>query len=158
MTVDEILARIRVELDLEAETEFELLEEIRSHLEEAIDDARARGLDEQAAVQEAAAHFGIENVAQELQDTHAGWGTLEGVAAAALPVIFALVLRWLIFNPDGSAVGWQQMLNRPALWSLALIALLVPLLRFPRRRHALVAWAIFWALSVVISFGSTIRW
>jgi hypothetical protein len=158
MTVDEILALIRVQLDLEAETEHELLEELRFHLEEAIEDARARGLDERAAVQEAAAHFGIESVGQQLQDTHAGWGTLEGVAAAALPVILTLLLRWLIFDPDGTAVGWQQMLNRPALWSLALIALLVPLLRFPRRRHALVAWAVFWALSVIISFGSTIRW
>jgi len=38
MTVDDVLARIRVHLDLEAETEYEVLEEIRAHLEEAVEE------------------------------------------------------------------------------------------------------------------------
>jgi hypothetical protein len=158
MTIDDILAHIRTRLDLEAETEHEVLEEIRAHLEEAVEEARARGIDEQEALGKAAAHFGVEDVAQELQTTHAGWGTLEGVAAAALPVLFALVLRWLIFAPNGTAVGWREALNRPALWAVAAIALVAPLLRFPRRRYALITWAIFWALSILMAIFPALRW
>lgn len=158
MTVDEALARIRIHLNLEAETEHELLEEIRAHLEDAVEDARERGIDQEEALAQAAARFGLEEAAQELQATHAGWGTLEGVAAAALPVLFALLLRWLIFAPDGTAVAWQELLTRPALWAVAAIALLLPLLRFPRRRYALVTWAVFWVLSLIFVAFPALRW
>lgn len=158
MTVDQVLDRIRTHLNLEAETEHELLEEIRIHLEEAIEEARAAGLDEREALTEVAARFGVDEVAQELQSTHLGWGTLEGVAAAALPVLFALLLRWLIFAPSGSAGGWQELLSRPAVWAVAIISLLVPLLRFPRRRHALISWAIFWGLSLLLALSPALRW
>ena len=158
MTVDDIVERIRAQMNLEAETEYELLEEIRCHLEEAVEDARACGLDEEEALAQAAARFGVEEVGRELQATHEGWGALEGIAAAALPVLFALVLRWLVFAPEGTFVGWQQMLSRPAFWAVAVIALLVPLLYFPRRRYALVSWAIFWGLSVIIIAGGAVHW
>jgi len=158
VTVDEALARIRIHLNLEAETEHELLEAIRAHLEDAVEDARERGIDQEEALAQAAARFGLEEAAQELQATHAGWGTLEGVAAAALPVLFALLLRWLIFAPDGTAVAWQELLTRPALWAVAAIALLLPLLRFPRRRYALVTWAVFWVLSLIFVAFPALRW
>jgi hypothetical protein len=158
MTVDQVLNHIRAHLDLEAETEHELLEEIRTHLEEAVEEARAVGLDEREALAEVASRFGVDEMAQELQSTHFGWGTLEGVAAAALPVLFALLLRWLIFAPSGTAGGWQELLNRPALWAVAVISLLVPLLRFPRRRHALISWAIFWGLSLLLAVSPALRW
>ena len=158
MTVDEILVRIRAHLDLEAETEHEVLEEIRAHLEEAVEVARARGLDEEAALAEIAARFGVEEVGQELQAAHVGWGTADGVVAAALPVVCALVLRWLVFAHDGTAVGWQEVLVRPAFWVVALVALLLPLLRFPRWRYALVSWVFFWALSVIFFAWPALRW
>jgi hypothetical protein len=131
MTIDDVLDRICQGLDLEAETEHEIREEIRCHLEEAVEVARAGGMDEQQALVEAAARFGGQEVAEALHAAHVGWGTLEGIAAAALPVLFTLVLRWLIFAPDGTAVGWREVLSRPALWAVATIALLLPLLRFP---------------------------
>jgi len=158
MTVDRVLARIRVHLDLEADAEYELLEEIRSHLEEAVEVARARGLDEGEALAQAAARFGVEDVGRELQATHAGWGTADGVVAAALPVVCALVLRWLVFAPDGTAVGWQEALVRPAFWVVALVALLVPLFKFPRWRYALASWAFFWTLSVIFFVWPALRW
>jgi hypothetical protein len=145
-------------MNLEAETEHELLEEIRCHLEEAVADARARGMGEEQALAHAAARFGVEEVGQELQVTHEGWGALEGIAAAALPVLFALLLRWLVFAPDGTFVGWQEMLSRPGFWAVALLALLIPLWRFPRRRYALISWTIFWGLSVIIIVGGGVRW
>ena len=158
MTVDDVLARIRVHLNLEAETEYDLLQEIRAHLEEAVEVARAQGLDEEAALAEAAARFGVEEVGQELQAAHVGWGTADGVIAAAMPVVCALVLRWLIFAPDGTAVGWQEVLVRPAFWVVSLAALLLPLLKFPRWRYALASWAFFWALSVVFFALPALRW
>jgi hypothetical protein len=158
MTIEEILARIRAQMNLEAETEYELLEEIRDHLEEAVADARARGMDQEEAMVQAAARLGVEDVGRELQATHEGWGALEGIAAAALPVLCALILRWLVFAPDGTFVGWREMLSRPAFWTVAAIALLIPLWRFPRRRYALVSWTIFWGLSVIMIVGGGVRW
>ena len=158
MTVDDILARVRARLDLDAEMERELLEELRDHLEDAVAAARARGLDEEKALAEAATRFGVEEVGRELQAAHAGWGTADGVVAAALPVVCALALRWLVFAPNGTAVGWQEVLVRPAFWVVSLAALIVPLLRFPRWRYALVSWAFFWALSVIFFVLPALRW
>ena len=137
MTIDDVLKQIQPRLGLEADTEHEVLEEIRGHLEEAVAAAEARGLDQQHALMDAAAAFGVDQTSAELRETHAGQGTLEGVAAAALPVIFALVLRWLIFAPDGTADAWRGLLATPALIVIAGVAILLPLLRFPRRRYAL---------------------
>jgi hypothetical protein len=158
MNVDDVLDSIRARLDLEAETEYELLEEVRAHLEDAVAAARARGLDEEAALAEAAARFGVEEVGRELQAAHMGWGTADGVVAAALPVVCALVLRWLVFAPDGTAVGWREVLVRPAFWVIAVAALAVPLLKFPRWRYALVSWAFFWILSMVFFAWPALRW
>ena len=156
--VDLVLEQVRAQLDLDAEMEHELLAELRGHLEDAVAAARARGLDEEKALAEAAACFGVEEVGRELQAAHVGWGTADGVFAAGLPVLCALVLRWLVFAPDGTFVGWRQMLTRPAFWFIAAIALLIPLWRFPRRRYALISWTIFWGLSVLFIVGGGVYW
>ncbi|MCP4538356.1 MAG: hypothetical protein GY832_14565 [Chloroflexi bacterium] len=158
MSIDHVLEQIRVQLDLDAEKEHELLEELCGHLEDAVATAQARGLDEDAALAEAAAHFGVEAVGQELQAAHLGWGTADGVAATALPVVCALVLRWLVFAPDGTAVGWQEVLVRPTFWVVSVAALLLPLFRFPRWRYALVSWTFFWVLSVMFFTLPALRW
>ena len=156
--IEQVLARIRAQMDLDSETEHELLEEIRSHLEEAVAAARERGLDETEALAEAAARFGVEEVGAELQRVHAGWGTADAVIAAGLPVVCALVLRWLVFAPDGTALGWPQMLARPAFWVIAAVALLVPWLKFGRWRYGLLSWVFFWAITVVFSTWPALRW
>ena len=156
--IDQVLAHIRAQIDLDSETEHEVLEEIHSHLEEAVAAARSQGLDEQAALAEAAARFGVEEVGTELQQVHAGRGTADAVIAAGLPVVCALVLRWLVFAPDGTAIGWPQMLMRPVFWVIAATALLVPLLKFGRWRYALMAWVFFWAITVVSSIWPALRW
>jgi hypothetical protein len=158
MTVDEILARIREHTELEAETEHEVIEEIRSHLEEAVEAARARGLDERAALAEAATRLGVDDVGPALQAAHVGWGTADGVIAAALPVLCAVLLRWVVFSPDGSVAGWHEILERPVFWVVSLALLLVPLLRFSRWRYAVAGWAIFWVLSVVFAVWPALRW
>jgi hypothetical protein len=157
--IDHLMARLRAQMDLDGETEHEVLAEIRDHLEEALAEARAEGLDEAEALAQAAARFGLEEeIGQELQATHAGWGTAEAVIAAGLPVVGALILRWLAFAPDGTALGWPQLLSRPAFWIVALAALLIPLLKFERWRYALVAWIIFWGLTVIFVTWPALRW
>jgi len=156
--LDRLLARIRAQMDLDSETEHEVLAEIRAHLEEAIAEARAEGLDEVQALARVVARFGVEEVGQELQAAHAGWGTADAVIAAGLPVVCALILRWLAFAPDGTALGWPQLLNRPSFWIVALVLLVIPLLKFERWRYALAAWVIFWALTVVFVTWPALRW
>lgn len=157
--IDGLVTRIGAQMDLDRETEYEVLTEIRDHLEEAVAEARAEGLDEAEALARAASRFGLEQeVGKELQAAHAGWGTADAVIAAGLPVICALILRWLAYAPDGTALGWPQLLSRPAFWIVALAALLIPLLKFERWRYALVAWVIFWGLTVIFVTLPALRW
>ena len=78
--------------------------------------------------------------------------------AAGLPVLCALVLRWLVFAPDGTALGWPRLLSRPAFWGVALAALLIPILKFERWRYALAMWLIFWGLTVAFVAGPALHW
>jgi hypothetical protein len=156
--IDGLLSRIQAQMDLDGQTEQEVLAEIRGHLEDALEEARAAGLDEHEALAQVAARFGVEEAGRELQAAHAGWGTADAVIAAGLPVVCALILRWLAFAPDGTALGWPQLLSRPAFWVVALAALLIPLLRFERWRYALAAWAIFWGLTVIFVVWPAVRW
>lgn len=156
--IDDLLAHIRAQMDLDSETEHDVLEEVRSHLEEAVAAAREQGSDEAEALAEAAARFGVEEAGAELQQVHAGWGTADAVIAAGLPVLCALVLRWLVFAPDGTAIGWPQMLVRPAFWVIAAVALLVPLLKLGRWRYGLLSWAFFWVITIIFAIWPALRW
>jgi len=155
---DRLLACIRDELDLDAESEHEVLEEIRFHLEATASEAQARGLTREDALIEAVERFGAVEVGQELQVVHEGEGVADGVIAAGLPVICTLVLRWVVFSPGGTAVHWQELLSRPAFWVVAFAALLVPLLRFSHKGYAIVSWTFFWTISVVFVVGPALRW
>jgi len=157
--IDRLLACSAAEMDLDSETEHEVLAEMQGHLEDAVAQGRAEGLDEAAALARAAARFGVgQEIGQAMQSTHAGWGTADAVMAAALPVICSLILRWLIYAPDGTILGWPELLSRPALWIVALTALLVPALKFERWRYALAAWAIFWVLTLLFVALPAMRW
>ena len=157
--LEQVLAQIQAELQLDRERERDLLDEIRDHLETAVAQALALGANPQEALAEAARHFGVvAEVGQALQAVHAGEGAAEGVMAAGLPVLLALVLRWLLFAPDGTVVAWQQVLARPAVWLVALAALLVPLLKWRRWRYALLAWGFFWALTLIFVCFPALRW
>ena len=157
--VDDLLERIRAQMALDGEMEHEILDELRDHLDAAVAQAQAEGLTEAEALARAASRFGLEEqVGQELQAAHAGKGTADAVVAAALPVICALVLRWLAFALDGTALAWQQLLSRPTFWVVALAALLIPLLKFERWRYALATWVLFWGLTVIFVALPAQRW
>ncbi len=155
--IDFILAQIRDELDMSSETEHELLSEIRTHLEDAVAEAAETGEDETAVLQSVAARFGVQEVGQALQDVHAPWESADAIIASIIPVVGTLILRWIVFSPDGSAIGWQELLVRPAFWIVAIAALLIPALQFQRWRYALVSWGFFWAITVIFITLPTIQ-
>ena len=144
---DRLLEQARAQLDLDADVERELLEELRGHLEESYSAARARGLSAEQALGEAGRRMGLPEAGQALQATHAGRGAADGVLAAAVPVVGTLVLRWLVL-PQGDLAHLHQVLARPEFWVLALAALMLPLIRIRHWRFALASWAFFWALSL----------
>ena len=122
-TIDQVLAKISAHLDLTKETETDVLAEIRTHLEDAIAEAVSRGENEQEALLKAAQGFGIDEAGAELQEVHANRESVDAVAATALPVLFAVILRWLAFAPDGSPVDWRQLLIQPGFIIVAVAAL-----------------------------------
>ena len=159
LTLEDVLAQIARQLELSREAEREVVDEIRSHLEEAVAAAVARGEDETVALLKAAEKFGGEEVGLALQEVHAGQDVAHAVAASALPVLLALVLRWLAFAPDGSARAWALLLAQPGFWIVAAVALIAPLLLFHRWRYALIGWGIFWLLTVLfLVFPSVNQW
>jgi hypothetical protein len=90
---------------------------------------------------------------------HAGWESIEAIVATALPVLFAIILRWLAFAPDGSALAWPRMLVQPGFYIVAAAALIIPFLLFRRWRFALVGWGFFWLLTVIfVVFPSLTHW
>jgi hypothetical protein len=156
--IDAILSRIQAHMHLDRETENDVLDEIRSHLEEAVAEARSEGAEVATSLAEIVERFGLEEVGAELQGVHAGWGTADAVIAAGFPVCAALALRWLIFAPDGTALGWPQMLARPAVWAIVAVALLLPLIKIGRWRYALAAWVFFWSLTVIFLLWPARLW
>lgn len=157
-SLEDALARIQAHLHLERETEYDVLEEIRTHLDEAVAEGRGRGLSEAEALAETVRAFGLDEAAAELHTVHAGWGIADGVLAAGLPVLCALILRWLVFAPDGTALAWPELLIRPAFWLMAVIALVVPWLNFRRWRYALAVWTLFWGITLVTLVFPGQRW
>ncbi|HEX6383834.1 MAG TPA: permease prefix domain 1-containing protein, partial [Anaerolineae bacterium] len=107
VTIEQVLENISKHLHLSKEAEYEVLAEIRTHLEDAVADAVKKGEDEQVALLKAAQKFGADEVGAELQEVHVGWESIDAIMLSALPVLFAIILRWLAFAPDGSALGWQ---------------------------------------------------
>lgn len=159
VTIDQVLAQIQKHLNLSKETEHELLDEIRTHLEDAVADAVSKGEDEEVALLKAAERFGVDEVGAELQEVHEGWDSIDAIVLSGLPVLFAIILRWLAFAPDGSALDWPTLLARPAFWIVAIVALVLPFLQFRRWRFALLGWGFFWLLTVVfVVFPSVSHW
>jgi hypothetical protein len=149
VTIDQLLTNLSQRLHLSKETEYEVLAEIRTHLEEVIANAASRGEDEQKALLKAAEQFGIDEVSAELQEVHSDRESIDAIVVTSLPVLFALVLRWLAFAPDGSALDWPLLLIKPGFWIIAATALVIPVLCFRRWRFALAGWGFFWLLTVI---------
>jgi hypothetical protein len=150
-TIEQILAEVEAELDVSRETKRELLLELRCHLEDALETAVAKGEDETVALLKVAQRFGGAEVGKALQAVHLQWESADAILACVIPVTAALLLRWLVFAADGTAVGWEHVLAQPVFWLVALAALIAPLLQFHRWRYALVSWGFFWAITIIFA-------
>lgn len=158
-TIDQLLGTIALELSVSQETKQELLAELRDHLEEALATAVANGADEETAVSQLAARFGGAEVGRALQRVHSQWESADAILACLIPVLAALVLRWLSFAPDGSVAGWQHVLAQPTFWLVALAVLLLPALQFQRRHYMLVNWGFFWIITMIFLLApAAARW
>jgi hypothetical protein len=93
--------------------------------------------------------FGGAEVGKALQQVHAQWESSEAILACLIPVLAALVLRWVLFTPDGTIAGWQSVLAQPAFWIVALALLLIPVLQFQQWRYVLVNWGFFWIVTLI---------
>ncbi|MCB0007832.1 MAG: hypothetical protein KDE04_15310 [Anaerolineales bacterium] len=149
-TIEGVLAQIARQLDLSSQTEHELLEEIRGHLEDAVEAAIHQGQEPRLALQAVAERFGVELTAAALQAEHAPWESADAIVACILPVGGALLLRWLAFVPAGTAANWSHLLLQPVFWSVAFFILLTSFLYYRRWQLALTVWSFFWALSLII--------
>lgn len=158
MTIDTVLEHIRRQLNLSKEKEWELLEEIRAHLEDAVADAKVSGKDEQVALLKAAEEFGVDEVGVALQAVHQ-WESAEVLLMCIVPVFGALVMRWLIFSAEGTTTGWQQLFSRPTLLPIALIVLAFPAWLLRNYRYALIGWVFFWLISIIfMAFPAMRTW
>lgn len=157
-TIDTVLNQIRIQLNLSKETEWEVIEEIRAHLEDAVDAAKAKGQDETTALLKAAEAFGVEEVGEALQEVH-GMESAEALLMCIVPVFATIVLRWTVFSAEGTARDWQQIVTRPVLLIVALATLILPLIPFRNWRYASIGWLCFWAISFVfMAFPSMRVW
>jgi hypothetical protein len=148
-TINRLLAIIEAELTLSQETKQELLTELRDHLEDAWETAVTNGEDPETALHKVIHRFGGAEVGQTLQQVHAEWESSEAILACLIPVLAALVLRWVLFTPNGAVAGWQSVLAQPAFWIVALALLLIPVLQFQRWRYVLVNWGFFWIVTLI---------
>ncbi len=149
LSIDSVLEMVREKLALSSEAEWELLEEIRSHLEEAVENEKAAGVDEEIALLKAAEAFGIDESTADLQTVHAEWEILHVLLMCIVPVFCTLILRWLIFAAEGTAGGWQPMFSRPTIVAIALFTLILPIIQFRKWPYVTVGWVCFWAISLV---------
>lgn len=158
VTFDSVLMNISLHLHLSAETEHEILAEIRAHLEDAVAAAAASGADEHSALLKAAEAFGMDETSAQLSEIHTHREALYAIIGTAVPVLFALALRWLTFAPDGSPANWPQLLEQPGFYLLAAAALVFPILALRRWRFALVGWAFFWLITVIFVLFPSKHW
>ena len=149
--IDLVLKRIGRDLNLSNDTKAEILEEIRAHMEDAVEEAQRRGINPTDALYSAVERFGIEEVGPALHDVHARWESIDAIYLSLIPVTAALILRWLIFLPAGATAGWGHFLRRPAFWVIAAVTLLIPILQFKNRQYVLIVWGIFWGLTLIFA-------
>lgn len=157
ITIDSVLAAIAQHMNLSKQTERELLDEIRDHLEDAVDDARQQGKDETIALLKAAEHFGVDEVGKALNETHSSWESSEALLMLIVPVFCTVVLRWLVFGYRGTAADWPMLVSRPVLIIIAAVTLLWPLSQLRRWQYAMIGWGIFWGISIIFMAFPTMR-
>lgn len=147
---EQYLADLAARLPLDRDQQQAILAEVSDHLGVAAEWWQEQGLDLEAAWQRAVEEFGtVDEIAASFVETRRGWGTNEALAAAALPVLLALVLKFVALPLLAVPRSWQ-VLTHPALLSSAVLLLLLPLAwKAERWRFGLAIWMVFWFFTVI---------
>lgn len=144
------LAELAAALALDRDQQQAILAEVADHLAVSAEWWQQAGLSEEEAWERAVADFGtVDEVAGSFVKTRRGWGTGEALAAAGLPVLFALILKLVVVPLLALPRSWA-VLTHPALLSTAILLLLLPLAwRAERWRFGLLVWVVFWFFTII---------
>jgi hypothetical protein len=146
--IERYLSQVQARLWLDKAGEAEIVDELRSHLEETALEWQISGLSRQES--EARAVYGLgdaNELAQMMREAH-GDSVNEAILAAFLPVALTLSFKWVIL-PACQALGhWQHHVTPVVIGSLAILALLVPGLTAGRWRYGYAAWAFFSLIAI----------
>ena len=120
--IDDLVSRVRAQMELDSETECEVLAEIRDHLEDSLAEARAMGLGEPEALAQVAARFGVgEEIGQDLQAVPVGWPlrpmALPSAGPASLAGPRSGSSRWQPWSSPCSSLSAGDMRSLPGLSS-----------------------------------------
>jgi hypothetical protein len=141
--LERYLSEIASQLNVDPVEEREILDEIRSHLEEAIAEMPDEGLDTQERVSLVLQRFGEAREVGRLLGRQHSDSAHQAVLAAFLPVALALTFKWVILPLLRDLGTWQGSPTPLVFACLALLALLVPGLTFKNWRYGYGVWAFF---------------
>ena len=147
--LEEYLTAVASQLNVDPATEIEILQEIRTHLQEAAAELQEEGLSGEESLALCVSNFGeARELGRMLGRTHSDSAN-QAVLAAFLPVALALTFKWVLLPVLGSLSHWQGS-PTPFIFScLAILALLVPGLTFRRWRYGYAVWAFFSLVTIV---------
>ncbi|MDH4209183.1 MAG: permease prefix domain 1-containing protein [Anaerolineae bacterium] len=141
--LERYLSEIASQLNVDPGQGREILNEIRSHLTEAVAEGLAEGLGPEDSLALAIEEFGeAREIGRMLGRRHSDSAN-QAVLAAFLPVCLAITFKWLLLPLLRDVAHWQAS-PTPVIFScLALLALLVPGLTFKSWRYGYGVWAFF---------------
>jgi hypothetical protein len=141
--LERYLSEIASQLNVDPVEEREILDEIRSHLEEAIAETPDQGLETQEMVTVVLQQFGEAREVGRMLGRQHSESANQAVLAAFLPVALALTFKWVMLPLLRDLAHWQASPTPVVFGSLALLALLVPGLTFRSWRYGYSVWAFF---------------
>jgi hypothetical protein len=146
--LERYLSEIASQLNVDPVEEREILDEIRSHLEEAIAEMPDQGLGTQEMVTVVLQQFGeAREVGRMLGRQHSDSAN-QAVLAAFLPVALALTFKWVLLPLLRGLAHWQASPTPVVFACLAILALLVPGLTLKRWRYGYGVWAFFCLVTI----------
>jgi hypothetical protein len=141
--LERYLSEIASQLNVDPVEEREILDELRSHLEEAIAEMPEEGLGRQERVTVILQRFGEAREVGRLLGRQHSDSAHQAVLAAILPVALAITFKWMLLPLLRDVAHWQSSPTPVIFACLALLALLVPGLTFKRWRYGYSVWAFF---------------
>ncbi len=141
--LERYLSEIASQLNVDPVEEREILDELRSHLEETIAEMPEEGLGRQEKVTVVLQRFGEAREVGRLLGRQHSDSANQAVLAAILPVALAITFKWMLLPLLRDVAHWQASPTPVIFACLALLALLVPGLTFKNWRYGYGVWAFF---------------